>query len=123
MSKQLRKEVGRTINRDAIIVRPAQPFLDWLHREDPSSQSLDLASLRIEPTVFLLPMSDGEDDAEFLLRKCFDVIFVEQLNGWLRDESVWPSKRTFAMFKEWFEWSYHSVLIDLGRGDLCHDDD
>jgi len=103
MSKRLRKEVGRTINRDAIVVRPARPFLDGLHREDPSSQSLDLVSLRSEPTVFLQPMSDGEEDAENLLRKCFDVIFVEQLNGWLRDESAWPSKRTFAMFKEWFE--------------------
>jgi len=48
MSKRFCKEVGRTINRDAVIIRPAQPFLDRLHREDPSSQSLDLSSLRSE---------------------------------------------------------------------------
>jgi hypothetical protein len=26
-----------TLNRSAIVVRPKQPFLDWLHAVDPSS--------------------------------------------------------------------------------------
>ena len=30
------------INRSAIVVRPAQPFLDWLHRVDSTSRHLTL---------------------------------------------------------------------------------
>ena len=43
------------INRSAIVVRPAQPFLDWLHRVDPTSAQLTLEDLRREPTIYLLP--------------------------------------------------------------------
>ena len=46
------------INRSAIIVMPAQPFLDWLHRVDPTSADLTLADLRREPTIYLLPEYD-----------------------------------------------------------------
>jgi hypothetical protein len=43
------------INRSAIIVKPAQPFLEWLHRVDPTSAHLTLDDLRREPTIYLLP--------------------------------------------------------------------
>jgi hypothetical protein len=46
-----------TINRTAIVVMPGQPFLDWLHRADPTSGELSLEDLRREPTVYLLPHS------------------------------------------------------------------
>ena len=29
-----------TLNRSAIVVKPKQPFLDWLHAADPTSQEL-----------------------------------------------------------------------------------
>ena len=35
-----------TINRSALVVKPAQPFLDWLHRVDPTSIHLTLEDLR-----------------------------------------------------------------------------
>jgi hypothetical protein len=40
------------INRSAVIVMPAQPFLDWLHRADPTSAALSLEDLRREPTIY-----------------------------------------------------------------------
>jgi hypothetical protein len=43
------------INRSAVIVMPAQPFLDWLHQADPTSAELTLEDLRREPTIYLLP--------------------------------------------------------------------
>jgi hypothetical protein len=44
-----------SINRAAVVVKPGKPFLDWLHRADPTSQDLTLADLQREPTVYLLP--------------------------------------------------------------------
>ena len=39
------------INRSAIVLKPAQPFLDWLHRVDPTSAQLALDDLSLEPTI------------------------------------------------------------------------
>jgi hypothetical protein len=43
------------INRSALLVKPGQPFLDWLRRVDPTSAQLTLEDLRREPTIYLLP--------------------------------------------------------------------
>ncbi len=39
------------INRSAVIVMPAEPFLHWLHRADSTSSRLELEDLRREPTI------------------------------------------------------------------------
>ena len=51
------------INRSAIAVKPAQPFLDWLHRVDPTSAQLTLDDLSLEPTIYLLPECQGKEEA------------------------------------------------------------
>jgi len=37
------------------------------------------------------------------------------LNAWYRDPKIWPETRTSAIFDEWFELEFHSMIIDLGR--------
>ena len=53
----------QTINRSALVVKPAQPFLDWLHRVDRTSTHLTLDELRLEPTIYLLPEWETEEEA------------------------------------------------------------
>ena len=43
------------INRSAVMVMPAEPFLKWLHRADSTSAELTLADLRREATIYMLP--------------------------------------------------------------------
>ena len=43
------------LNRSAIVVKPRQPFLDWLHTADPTSHRLTLGELALEPTIYLIP--------------------------------------------------------------------
>jgi len=104
------------INRSAVVVTPSQTFLDWLHRADPTSADVSLADLREEPTIYLLPEYDTEEEAREHLRVCCKLIFEEQLDGWYRVPSTWPVDRTFGVFSRWFDFSFHSVLLDL-----CHD--
>jgi len=52
-----------TINRSALVVKPAQPFLDWLHRVDATSTHLTLDDLRLEPTIYLLPEWETDEEA------------------------------------------------------------
>jgi hypothetical protein len=44
--------------------------------------------LRLEPTIYLLPESDTEDEALQLLAEVSREIFEEQLNAWHRVPSV-----------------------------------
>ena len=51
------------INRSAVVVTPAQPFLEWLHRVDASSADLTLDELRVDPSIYLLPEWERDEDA------------------------------------------------------------
>ena len=101
------------INRSAVIVMPKQPFLDWLHRVDPTSANLKLEDLRRELTIYLLPEYDTEEEARGNLREYCREIFEEQLDGWYRVPSAWPVDRTCDTFLRWFDCRFHSVLVDV----------
>jgi hypothetical protein len=111
-----------TINRSALVVKPAQLFLDWLHRVDPTSAHLTLDDLRLEPTIYLLPEWETNEEALEHLAEVSDKIFEEQLNGWYRVPSVWPEKRDLNAFLQWFECSFHSMVIDVCDERLRHAD-
>ena len=111
-----------TINRSAIVVTPAQPFLDWLHYVDSTSKDLTLVDLRLEPTIYLLPESDNEEQALEHLREVSATIFEAELDGWYRVRSAWPEERGLSTFKRWFEFTVHSVVIDLGDDRIRHEE-
>jgi len=71
----------RVLNRSVLVVIPRQPFLDWLHRADPTSGDLTLEDLRRDPSVYLLPARDLEPDLEKCLKRFCKAIFEEQLDG------------------------------------------
>ena len=101
------------LNRSAIVVKPKQLFLDWLHTADPTSHRLTLGDLSREPTIYLIPACDTEADIQEVLSELCEEIFVEQLAGWYRDEETWPRDRSFEVFCGWFEFRHHSMLVDL----------
>jgi hypothetical protein len=67
------------LNRSASVVKPRQPFLDWLHTANPTSQNLMLGELALEPTIYLVPVCDTEGGVHRVLRELCEEIFVEQL--------------------------------------------
>jgi hypothetical protein len=101
------------LNRSAIVVKPRQPFLDWLHTADPTSHRLTLCELTREPRIYLIPECDTEEDVRDVLRELCEEIFVEQLAGWFNDERTWPRDRSLDVFCRWFDFQHHSVLVDL----------
>ena len=104
------------------MVMPGQPFLDWLHRADPTSGGLSLEDLRREPTVYLLPQCESEEEARQCLQEVCSQIFEEQLDGWYRVPSSWPTRRDLNAFGHWFEWSFHSVVVDLADDPLLREE-
>ena len=80
------------INRSAILVKPAQPFLDWLYQVDPTSAHLKLDDLRLETTIYLLPECEGKEEEIECLREVCTEIFEEQLDGCYRVPLAWPGR-------------------------------
>jgi hypothetical protein len=102
-----------TINRTAIVGMPGQAFLDWLQRADPTSGGLSLEDLRREPAACLLPECENQEETRGHLDEVRGEVFEEQLTGWYRVPSLWPSRRDLDAFDRWFEWSFHSVAVAL----------
>src|ERR1035437_4812801 len=88
------------LNRSAIEVKPRQSFLGWLHTADPTSHRLTLGDLTREPTIYLIPECDTEEDVREVLRKVCEEIFVAQLAGWFREEETWPRDLGFDRSEE-----------------------
>jgi hypothetical protein len=55
----------------------------------------------------------GEEDAQKYIRAFKLEIFTIELGSWYRDPNIWPRKRTLAMFDEWFDLEFHSMVMDL----------
>ena len=101
------------LNRSAVVVKPKQPFLDWLHNADPTSGGITLDEVGLEPTIYRIPECDSGDDVGEVLQELCEEIFVERLDGWFKDERTWPTDRTYKVFCAWLDVEYHSMLIDL----------
>ena len=52
------------------------------------------------------------------IKKHFTVIFEHELWGWCTDPEQWPTDRTYSAFRKWFEVEFHSMILELGDGDV-----
>jgi hypothetical protein len=98
------------VERTAIVIKPKQPFWDWLISHDPDQ---DLPHfIIIDPEIYLLPDFEEIDEMKKWLKKHFDTIFCDQMNHWYTDTNLWVNNRTHKMFLEWFDISFHTMLWD-----------
>ena len=108
------------LNRSAVVVRPKQPFVDWLK----SVEELDVPEItlaQLDKTLYLVPDYEDPEDAEKVLKKIYDDIFCNELAGWYTDEEMWPKDRSLKMFKQWFDVEHFDVVEDVGRGPIEND--
>lgn len=98
------------INRSAVIVRPRKPYTNWALSLDDSGVA---PSVEGEKAIYLIPEYGDDLEAIEMLSQCFDIIFEAELDGWHTDDSAWPKKRSFKMFREWFSFEFHSVVEDI----------
>ena len=96
-----------SINRNAILVRPKKPFFEWLNKNGDTIDSVE------EANIYLIREMGSNKDIINWVKTNFDKIFVNELNDWIIDESVWPENRTYQMFEEWFDIEIHSMILDL----------
>lgn len=98
-----------TVNRNAILIKAKKPFYDWIHFVDPE---FDVRPNE-EGTLYLIKELNTKVKIENWLKKNYDQLFRNELSDYHTDMNDWPQKRTFRIFKEWFEVEISSMIVDL----------
>jgi hypothetical protein len=114
----------RVVNRTAISVTGAQPYVDWTRRHDASANRGMLTVERATPygTAYLLPEFELEEDVQEWVEENAPWLFEFQLSAWTDDESTWPASRDLKTFREWFRIDIHSVVVDVADDDIEGDE-
>lgn len=95
------------INRQAIVLKPQQPFIDWVKIYNPDFEEEEI----IETKIYLV--DDEIEDVEKWLRKKFDIFFRMELEDWHDNKKEWPQRRTYKMFMQWFHIETSSKIFDI----------
>jgi hypothetical protein len=108
------------LNRTAITLVGAQPYLDWTRTRDADFNKGAVTVVRTKPygSAFLLPEFELEEDLQEWVEENFAWLFEFQLSAWTEDESAWPTERDLTMFRRWFRLDVHNVVVDAGEDDL-----
>ena len=101
------------INRSAIIIKPLQPFIDWVSNLYPEDEDMD----DIKETRTYLIHEDIEDIDSWLAKK-FDKLFTFELESWHTNKKEWPQKRNYKMFKEWFQIDISTMVYDFEKNPI-----
>lgn len=108
------------LNRAALIVRPAKPYIDWALGLDDSGLA---PSPEDEKSVYLVPSYGYDSEKDAVLKLVYEEVFERELAAWHTDEKDWPKDRSFAAFKRWFHIELRSVVEDLCAAPLVDDED
>lgn len=100
-----------TINRAVLMVVPRKPFYDWLQSLD-SEDSYGIDSV-LEHNSYLLEDTIMANEPKKVLKKHWKWIFENELFGHYTYEEMWPPKRTWKMFTEWFDLKFSTIVLDL----------
>ena len=100
------------IDRSLIVVKPKQPFLDWVQSVH-YAEGLTLERVRDDASAYLIPELWNNDERPDILEWCYEDVFEAELGSWYTDPAVWPQARDLKMFLELFDIEFHSGVCDL----------
>lgn len=104
------------INRNAIILKPLKPFIDWVNKLYPGEEHFQ------ENQVSTYLVDEEIENLEVWITKKFDKFFMFELEGWSTNKKVWPQKRTNKMFNEWFRVEVSMLVFDMEKAPISKSD-
>ena len=110
----------RVVNRTAISVIVAQPYVDWTREtvQDSVQGALTVARSKPYGTAVLLPEFELEEDVQEWVEENASWLFEFQLSAWTDDEASWPQTRDLETFRQWFRVDIHSTVVDASDDDV-----
>jgi len=108
-----------------MIIYPLVPFYEWQNELFPN----DLIKIPDEllkndkATVFLIPDFETEIEFEKWIIKNYKIFFEGIIEDWVTDNSLWPKKLTYELFKKWFHISFHTMVYDILETPIIKEED
>ena len=112
----------QSINRTAVIIKPKQPFVDWINSTPDDSSNYTLEQVNRENITFLIPEYDDPDNSKKYIKNNYKMIFEFELWGWITTEELWPKNRNWKMFNNWFDIEINSEVFDLVDSEIEKED-
>ncbi|MFQ5561512.1 MAG: hypothetical protein ACE5FU_13140 [Nitrospinota bacterium] len=106
------------VNRCLVIVKPKQPYIDWVNSVEEGDPLLDLEKARADLNTYLIKEFDETEMAGKYVEKVYADIFENELLDWYTAPELWPQKRDLRMFRKWFDIEIHLSVLELGKGDI-----
>ncbi|OWP78445.1 hypothetical protein [Flavobacterium oreochromis] len=103
------------LDRSAIIIKPKQPYFDWVKSLDQETSAMEISMLE-KPRTYLT--DSVLKDEEKHLKKYFKQVFEEELESVLTNQEDWPQKRDIKTFYEWFDVEISDWVQDLSKKSL-----
>lgn len=110
----------RVVNRTAVTITGAQPYIDWMRETDAdfNKGAVTVPRAKAYGSAFLLPEFELEEDLTEWVEENAVWLFEFQLSAWTENEPSWPPTRDLAAFRDWFRIDIHSVVVDMGDDDI-----
>lgn len=110
------------LNRDLLIVRYKQAFLDWVNEADPGpdGRRITLEDANEDSPAYLIH-EFASDEFESWLESCHVPLFENILSEWYTDPALWPQDRTMELLLTWCELEVHSMVVDTVNEPLLDD--
>jgi hypothetical protein len=100
------------VNRGSVVIKPRQPFVDWVNRTASPERSVSIEELSEDSTVILVPDMGGPGEVQEFLEPLKPLLFDMELEVWNLDEAAWPPARSGPDFDAWFDLEIHSLVWD-----------
>jgi hypothetical protein len=101
------------------IIRQSDGRIPWARGLDNDEPGIDVMTREQLTSVYLIRESDN---SERMLRRQWDWMFEEKLFSWCRDSTLWPRKRTYKVFREWFDVRLVDLVFDLADAPIVLED-
>ncbi len=115
------------INRNAVVIKAKQPFVDWVNAtpktDEEKGRIFTLAEINADCEVLLIPDYDSLEESRADISPLKTDIFEDALDEWQTDEAYWPPNRDEKTFDQWFELEIHSMVDDTVEEPIVRDEE
>jgi hypothetical protein len=111
------------INRGVVVIKPREPFLDWVNRDPTLSSPVTMEELQQDCTSVLVPDLGSLEAALDYVAPLKPRLFEMELEAWDRDPANWPKERTSDLFDAWFALKMHSMVWDTVDAPIVKEED
>ncbi|MBP7999931.1 MAG: hypothetical protein KA314_03740 [Chloroflexi bacterium] len=113
------------INRGVVVVKPKQPFVDWLNQlpDAEEEEPFTIAGLHEDCTVLLIPDFPSLEEMEAFINPLKPDLFEHELANFWEDPQQWPDNLSARIFDEWFDLEAHSMVYDTASTELIAEED